>query len=207
MRLLFARHGESLANTQHLISNRDLPHPLTGKGREQAAALAETLAKRPIQRIYTSPVLRARETAGIIARRLAVPLELTEALKEYDCGSLEGRGDEAAWAAHAQFVHDWLDGKNWDRAPEGGETFFDIQRRVAGFVHELAAGSTAEEGEILCISHGGTLLFGLPGLLTNLPLAWLRERRLGHTELVAAETQQDRLVCRSWGAHQFNCEP
>jgi broad specificity phosphatase PhoE len=57
VRILFARHGEGLANTLRIISNRDLPHPLTEKGRARATALAEKLAERPIQRIYASPAL------------------------------------------------------------------------------------------------------------------------------------------------------
>ena len=50
MRILFTRHGESEANIQHIISNRSLPHQLTEKGVDQAAALAEVSAAQ-----YTSP--------------------------------------------------------------------------------------------------------------------------------------------------------
>lgn len=199
MKIIFTRHGESLANTLHIISNRDLPHPLTALGRTQAAALAEKLAGRPIQRIYTSPILRARETAEIVATRLNLPIEISAGLKEYDCGELEGRGDADAWAADGEFFRAWLAGKNLDQAPSGGETFFEIQQRLAGFVHGLVAAYGASEAEILCVSHGGTLLFGLPGLLTNLSLDWASERRPGHTEIIVAENENDRLVCRSWG--------
>lgn len=40
MRLIFARHGESQANVERIISNRALPHGLTAKGRAQAETLA-----------------------------------------------------------------------------------------------------------------------------------------------------------------------
>jgi broad specificity phosphatase PhoE len=203
MKIIFTRHGESLANTLHIISNHDLPHPLTGKGRAQAAELADQLAGRPIQRVYASPTLRAHETAEIVAARLNLPLEVNAALKEYDCGELEGRGDEGAWARHSHFVHAWLAGEQQNQAPAGGESFFEIQQRLAGFVHGLVAEYSASEAEILCVSHGGTLLFGLPGLLTNLSLEWVRERRLGHTEIIVAENENDRLVCRSWGEALF----
>ncbi len=199
MKILFTRHGESLANTLHIISNHDLPHPLTGRGRAQAAELADQLAGRPIQRIYASPILRAHETAEIVAARLNLPIEVNAALKEYDCGELEGRGEADAWARHSHFVHAWLAGEQQNQAPAGGESFLEIQQRMAGFVHGLVAEYGTSEGEILCVSHGGTLLFGLPGLLTNLSLDWVRERRLGHTEIIVAENKNDRLVCRSWG--------
>jgi broad specificity phosphatase PhoE len=203
MKILFARHGESLANTLHIISNRDLPHPLTDKGRAQAATLADRLAGRPIIQVYSSPVLRARETAEIVAAKLGLPCEGTEALKEYDCGLLEGRGDDEAWALHRQFAQDWLAGVNRDQAPAGGETFFEIQQRLTGFVNGLVAQYPNTEAEVLCLSHGGTYIFGLPGLLPNLDLATAWEYGLKNTEFVVAETQNGRLLCRSWGDHLF----
>jgi broad specificity phosphatase PhoE len=203
MKILFARHGESLANTLHIISNRNLPHPLTEKGRAQATALAEKLAGRPIIQVYASPVLRARETGEIVSTKLGIPIEVTEALKEYDCGLLEGRGDEAAWATHRQFVLDWLAGLNRDQAPEGGETFFEIRRRLAGFVNGLIAQDNGSEAEILCVSHGGTYILGLPGLLSNLDFEIAWKQGLGHTDIIVAEEKNGRLVCRSWGEHLF----
>ena len=203
MKIIFTRHGESLANTLHIISNRNLPHPLTEKGRAQATALAEKLAGRPIVQVYASPVLRARETAEIVSARLDIPLEVTDALREYDCGILEGRGDETAWATHRQFVLDWLAGKNRDQAPEGGEMFFDIRRRVANFVNSLAARHGESEAEILCVSHGGTYIFGLPGLLVNLDFDFAWEHGLGHTDIVMTEEKEGGLICCSWGEHTF----
>jgi broad specificity phosphatase PhoE len=203
MRIIFTRHGESLANTLHVISNRDLRHPLTETGRAQAAALADKLAGRPIAQVYSSPVLRARETAEIVSARLGSPLEVAEALREYDCGILEGRGDEAAWATHGKYVLDWLAGKNRDQAPEGGETFFEIQQRLAGFVNGLAARHGGGNAEILCVSHGGTTIFGLPGLLPNLSLDLAWEQGLKHMDMVVAEEKSGRLFCRSWGNHIF----
>ncbi len=203
MKIIFARHGESLANTLHIISNRDLPHPLTDKGRAQAALLAEKLAGRPILKVYTSPILRARETAQIVSAKLGVPYEVTRTLKEYDCGLLEGRTDDEAWAMHQQFVHDWLAGRNRGQAPAGGETFFEIQQRLAGFVNGLIAQQSESESEILCISHGGTMVCGLPEFLSNLSfeLAW--EQGLKHTEIVIAEEKNGSLICRSWGDYIF----
>jgi broad specificity phosphatase PhoE len=204
MKIIFARHGESLANTLHIISNRDLLHPLTEKGRAQAAVLAEKLSGRPIARIYVSPILRACETAEIVSARLGLSVEVADALREYDCGVLESHGDEAAWATHQQFVHEWLSGKNRNKAPEGGETFFDIQKRVAKFVNGLVTQHGGSNVEILCVSHGGTIIFGLPEFLPNLSfkLAW--EQGLGHTDIVVVEEKSGRLICRSWGNHIFD---
>lgn len=203
MKIHFTRHGESLANTLHIISNLDLPHPLTEKGREQAQTLASRLEGTPLTHIYASPVPRARETAQIIAAQHGLPVEISAALKEYDCGILEGRGDEAAWAVHQQFVRDWFEGRHQASAPEGGETFFEIQTRVRDFVERLVNQYHGTQAEVLCVSHGGTLLFGLPGLISNLDLAFVRQQGLGHTEIITVEVHPHNLTCRAWGATQL----
>jgi broad specificity phosphatase PhoE len=199
MKLHFTRHGESLANTLHIISNRDLPHTLTVKGREQAQTLAARLEGVPLTRIYTSPVLRARETADIVGAALTVPVEVAQGLKEYDCGILEGRGDAEAWALHRQFVQDWLAGRNRDSAPAGGESFFDIQQRVGEFISGLARQYNGSQAEILCVSHGGTLLFGLLGLFSNIDPASIQKNGFPHTILISAEWRDGQLVCARWG--------
>src|SRR5579859_6938005 len=108
MKLYFVRHGESEANVLRIISNREEPHALTSNGRQQARALADSLQGTAFARIFSSPVLRARQTAEILAERLGVPYEVTEALREYDCGILEGKGDAPSWALHQANFHEWL---------------------------------------------------------------------------------------------------
>lgn len=109
MRLYFARHGQSEANVLEVISNRGLVHPLTDLGRQQAAELAQSLASVPIARIYSSPLLRAVQTAEIVSATLHVPLEIADALREPDCGIMEGRSDDAAWDEHRRVWHAWLE--------------------------------------------------------------------------------------------------
>src|SRR5215510_3594254 len=89
MKLYFVRHGESEANTQHVISNRESTFKLTERGRNQAQALAEKMKDIPITAIFSSPILRARETAEILSQAFDLPYQVTEALREYDCGILE----------------------------------------------------------------------------------------------------------------------
>ena len=91
--------AQSQANLRHEFSNQGLKHPLTLEGRQQAAALADALQTQSVTYIYSSPVLRALETAIILAGRLGVEYEVAEALREYDVGLLEGRSDDEAWHA------------------------------------------------------------------------------------------------------------
>src|SRR5919197_4355319 len=115
MKLYFVRHGESEANLQHVISNRASPFGLTELGRKQAYALAENLKDIPISAIYSSPVLRARETADILSQSFHLPYQVTEALREYDCGILEEKSDEESWKLHREIAEEWTLNHNYER--------------------------------------------------------------------------------------------
>jgi broad specificity phosphatase PhoE len=194
MRIYITRHGESEANIFHIISNRELPHPLTEKGRLQATALAEKLRGKSIIRIYTSPIRRARETAEILSAELGVPMECVDALREPDCGVLEGRGDEAAWKEHDYWKESWFFGREEDSGPQGGETCQDVRRRLAGFIAELINRFGETESEFLLVTHGALLLYGLPGVLTDIDNQFVLEHGLGYTLLISTEVLAGRLV-------------
>ena len=143
MRLLFVRHGESEANTQRIISNRALPHALTELGRQQAASLAAALRGKGVQAIYSSPVPRAMQTAAILAEACGLESRPADALREFDCGEMEGRSDAEAWAAHRRVTEAWvLRADSGARVP-GGESFDDLRARFVPFIQNLAAESAA----------------------------------------------------------------
>lgn len=194
MKLYFTRHGESEANTRRIISNRDLPYPLTETGRQQALALAHRLDGKSITRIYSSPIPRARETAEIVSNLLGAPLECTQALREPDCGSLEGRGDIMAWAEHDFWKAAWLAGRALEHGPRGGETCMEVRKRLAEFVEALVDRYGASESEFLLVTHGALILFGLPHVVSGVEAHNLLEHGIEHTALICAEYQVDQLV-------------
>jgi len=128
LRLYFVRHGESEANQLHVISNRDLPHGLTAKGREQSCILADRFGGCGITQIFTSPLLRARQTAEILAHAWNLDMTVADALQEYDCGLIEGRLDDASGQLHRQLRSDWLNYGLWERRIEQGESFYRSNR-------------------------------------------------------------------------------
>src|SRR5512133_683944 len=151
MNLYFVRHGESEANTRHIISNRSSTFGLTPRGRQQAEALAESLRDTPFTAMYSSPILRARETADILSKAFAIPYQVTEALREYDCGILEEKSDEESWRYHRQYFEDWVLRKEYTNKPEGGECFLDIQHRFVPFVENLIQTGSQEDKNILLV--------------------------------------------------------
>jgi probable phosphoglycerate mutase len=136
----YIRHGETDWNRDGLIQgNTDVP--LNETGWAQARAACQTLANRGITKLWCSPLQRARNTAEVIANALAVPLEVSAALREASFGAEEGKpmGD---WFTH------WSAG---EVSPEGGEAFADLRVRAVTAVNAVLA----QGGLPLVVAHGG----------------------------------------------------
>ncbi len=198
MKLYFARHGESEANVQGVISNRGYQHPLTQKGRQQAHALVDALRDVPLTHIYTSPLQRALETAQIVAGARGLRYEISDALREYDCGVLEGQRDPVSWAIHEQTWRAWLVDDRPETCPEGGESFVDIQRRFVPFIDSLVAQYAGTTAEILLVGHGGTYRAMLPLVLRNIDRPFAVAQAIANTAYIVAAWQDKALVCTSW---------
>lgn len=135
--LVLTRHGltDRSVPEQHLGQHIDIS--LSDAGRRQAEALARRLAAVRFDRVLSSPLFRAQETAEILAgRRLRV--ETDPRLKEMDYGAWEG-------LTYAQI--DERDGaarREWELAPDrlacpGGESGNDVAGRVTVFLEDLLA--------------------------------------------------------------------
>ena len=199
MKLYFVRHGESEANLIREISNRGLKHGLTGKGRQQAAALAGQLKDKDLIHIYTSPLLRARQTAEILAGALGVPCEISDALREFDCGIAEGRQDAEAWKLHAAVMDAWLLRGAWDERIEQGESFNDMRQRFVPFIEKLVQVHVAQAGTIVLVGHGAVYYCMLPLVIRNIDYAFIQAHGIDHATTIVVEPGPGGLVCRSWG--------
>lgn len=197
MRLIFTRHGESEANLQRIISNRDLPHKLTEIGQVQANALTDRLATLEVAAIYASPILRAQQTASIVAEKVGLSIHTADPLREFDCGVMEGRDDEEAWKAHDAVVEAWDKGDYFYHIP-GGENFNDIRARFVPFVEGLVEEYAQSDGDIVLISHGSMLQQMLPLVLSNINRAFSQQHPLGNGACVLATPRGSQLVCLEW---------
>ncbi|HSN73959.1 MAG TPA: histidine phosphatase family protein [Anaerolineae bacterium] len=201
MRIYFTRHGESQANLLHEISNRGLRHGLTRRGREQAEALAQRLQGVPMARIYSSPVLRAIETSVILAHRLGVEYEVTDALREYDCGVLEGRSDEEAWQGWHELFDAWVVHGRWEQRLEGGESFYDIRSRFEPFIVGLVQRYGNTEINVACVAHGGVYWMMLPVVLKNVDTDLIAQLGFEYAACVVTESLPTGLYCVEWNGH------
>ena len=92
-KLYFVRHGLSESNVQGRFSGRT-DTPLTGEGRAQAKSTGRRAQKLKIDKIVSSPLSRAYDTAKIIAKEINYPenkIELNPLLVERSFGSIEGK--------------------------------------------------------------------------------------------------------------------
>ncbi len=78
----WVRHGQSTWNVIDRMQGHELGPPLTDLGRVQSAHAAEALVPLGVTRLLSSPSVRARQTAEIIAERLGVPVEIEDLLLE-----------------------------------------------------------------------------------------------------------------------------
>src|SRR5512142_223625 len=119
-RLYLVRHGENPANLTKEFSYRRVDYGLTPKGSLQAKQTAELFKRQAIHAVYSSPLKRAAETAGIIAGELGLRVEIVEDLREVNVGDLEGQPvTPELWAHHDSIIADWLGGKPETRFPSG----------------------------------------------------------------------------------------
>ena len=154
MRLLLARHGQSVSNAVRRFQGvQDVP--LSPLGLSQAEALGAALRRRRLAAVYTSPLTRARRTAEIAAAGLSVPVVSVEDLRELSLGEWEGRTVEEIRALpgdpYAQWVRDPVVG-----LPPGGEPLHAVQRRVVRAIEEIAAGHPNGD-DVLVVCHGGVI--------------------------------------------------
>jgi probable phosphoglycerate mutase len=204
MRVYFARHGESEANVLRVISNRDVPHALTPKGRDQAARLADSLLDKAIVHLYASPIPRAAETAAIIAKRLEVPITIDDGLREFDCGVFEGRDDPEAWDLHLGVMRRWYEHNDLSARLEGGESFEEMEDRFRKTIANILQTHEAKNETVLCITHGALLCSMLPLVLQNVTRDQIIELGLGNAIPIETYFHQGGGLCRRWGDQEVN---
>jgi broad specificity phosphatase PhoE len=189
--VILVRHAESEGNVGGMIQGwTDLR--LTSVGEEQAALVARRLAGERIAAVYTSPLLRARETARPIAEALGHDLVEEPDLRERFYGRAQGlTWTEAAerWPLGEAAHH-----RDWAMAVPEVESLAGLRRRSVAVVNALLDRHVDET--VVCVSHGGTLvqiiahLFGLPEDV------WPRIR-MSNTSLTRVEGDSSRPVVRT----------
>jgi broad specificity phosphatase PhoE len=156
----FVRHGESLKNTKNIAScwPEKKRFPLTRKGRKQIKGLAVKLKNKKIDLIFTSDLLRAKQTAEIVGKKLGLEPKLDKRLREINVGILNGRSLKEigeVWNQDKKLSPLKHYSKRFKIAPPGGETYKDAEKRMFSFLKEL--NQKHKDKNILIISHARSI--------------------------------------------------
>jgi broad specificity phosphatase PhoE len=149
IRILLVRHGETDWNKVRRFQGRS-DVPLNRTGRDQAHALALALRHEPIAAIYSSPLLRALETAQIIkAYHPSAPLFQAEGLAEMDLGDFEGMPAQQWAEQYPDFRKAWLETPLSVTMP-GGESLQEVQARAMDTLERITTRSSPESTLLVC---------------------------------------------------------
>ena len=156
--LILLRHGESQWNLENRFTGW-IDVPLSPRGEEEARKAGEKLRGHRIDKLYTSVLARAIETARLtlmVAGIGALPTERDPALNERMYGDLQGLNKaEAAQQFGAEQVHLWR--RSYDVRPPGGESLADTAARVLPFWEQHILPQLRAGTNVLVVAHGNSL--------------------------------------------------
>jgi broad specificity phosphatase PhoE len=140
------RHGESEANVRMVAAGGGLDSPLTEKGITQARTLASVIHHLPTRpsRIYHSPQIRAKDTAGYINDALRLEMTEIEQLKEHMFGDWEN----VVWEKLRPLAEKGVN-------PPNGETYIDFAQRIQNVIHTIF--NEDHESPPMMVAHGGVI--------------------------------------------------
>lgn len=151
--LTLVRHGETDWNRE-LRFQGHVDVSLNAIGLEQAQRVALRLAVEPAHRVYSSDLLRARQTAQPVAQHLQLHSISEPALREQSFGAVDGMRVDDIKAQHPQAWEGWLRFHE-DYCMPGGETTRAFHARVLDAVNRLVAKHRGET--LVIVTHGGVL--------------------------------------------------
>jgi broad specificity phosphatase PhoE len=159
--ILLARHGQTDFNAPPVRIQGTLDPPLNETGRAQARELADLVAGDGLAALYTSDMLRARQTAEIVAERLGLEPVVEPRVRECAWGAWEGRLVEDIAREEPDAWQAWLDAGESFRFPSApgkpGESLAEHMQRTTDALDDIRSRTLPA----LVVCHGGTVRVAL----------------------------------------------
>lgn len=152
-KIFLIRHGESQQNIDDVLSGvTDIP--LSEKGKGQCVALAHYFEDIKIDKVFTTPLQRAKDSAKLIFPKHKSATEITQSLIEFDYGNYEGYKRSEYNNSNDKIIQQWITAPSNLTFPGGDNIQEHAQRTMMG-ITKLA---NENNGAILaCISHRTTI--------------------------------------------------
>lgn len=153
MELFIVRHGETLWNKERrLQGNTDIS--LSDAGRELAVKTGEALRETHFDKIYSSPLSRAYETACLIRGERNIDIIRDNRLCEVCFGNLEGQNiDEMEKDPESHFQH-FFDAPERYVPDEAGESLEHLCKRTADFMEQVIMPQADKLERVMIVGHG-----------------------------------------------------
>lgn len=200
-RIALIRHGATEANLRKFYAgSTDLPLAL--EGQRQAEALAERVKAMQPDKILSSPLKRAQDTAKIATSGINLEIELDDNLREVDFGKWENKSYTELARDYKEDLDKWF---SWDpdfRFPEG-ESFKGFSQRVGDVMERIESESA---GSLIVFTHGGVISH-LMCLILSLPFQNQFSLLLPPASFVMLEKNNGALELKesSLGTESGNC--
>jgi broad specificity phosphatase PhoE len=191
MKIIFVRHGESIGNEKNIIQGHSCCG-LSKKGIKQAELVAKRLSHIKFDIIFSSDILRAKQTAQIIYKyNKKTPIRFSKLLRERNFGCLEKK-DGNKYSL-----------KRYDkRRPKGGETYSEVKKRASDFLDNLV--NNYNKKTIVVVAHGGFIRMMYSVVSKKSIKASFRE--IPHGSMVNTCIFEIELVSiKSFGIIKLNC--
>lgn len=151
--VILVRHGQSQGNAEGRFGGHT-DTPLSARGRKQAQATANLLAKEKLDAVYSSDLRRAIQTASALSDLAGLELETTDALRERSVGVMEGLTfEEAAERYPEQYAA--LLHRDFEHVLEGGESYRQTLDRASRKLDEAI--EMHRGGRIAVFTHTGAI--------------------------------------------------
>jgi len=167
MKIYFVRHGETIWNKEKKIQGRS-DIPLNEYGKELGMITAEALKDIPFDIVYSSPLVRAKETAEILVKNRNLEIHTDNRLLEMSFGEGEGESLPEIHAHPEMKLHNFIHNPGEYTPPAGGETFEELYDRCKNFMEEIIIPAEKKYDTMLIVGHGA-LIRGFIHNINNRP--------------------------------------
>lgn len=152
MELYVIRHGQTVWNAEGRLQG-SIDIELNDNGRELAKETGVKLAGIHFDKVYSSPLKRAYDTAGLIMAGRDVPIICDERLREISFGCLEGHSVSEFFKDGCSYANFFVNPAQYI-PPEGGETFEQVIARTGDFYREVIVPAAENCERIMVVAHG-----------------------------------------------------
>lgn len=151
MKIYVIRHGKTELNKKRVV-NGQIDEPLSPEGIEHTKSVIQQIPPS-VKHIYTSSMLRTRQTAEIINSRLQCLISSHNELREIHMGALAGKSwKDMESGLKLKKKHRTI---KFNYRPHGGESAEDVKKRISAFLKKI--NNKHNDYEALIVTHGGII--------------------------------------------------